>query len=803
MEGDPVASLLPLLVSANQVERTGATMALRDMETQSGFSAHLLEIGARSDVRAQVRWLAMMYLKNQVHRFWVKRSGIPYEIEAAEKIVLRDNILPLSLDVDDAIANQSALIVAKMTRFDFPKVWPNVLESIVSALQAASVESELAASDDHVHRCNRILRVLHYTIKELSSKRLVSDRKTFMQLAPSVVAAVAQLWLIFRSKYISSWSSQSVSEGTTQGLVLTVKTLRRLLVSGFQKLHSDEQATSIAVSISQFFRDLVVSCGNASTPAAGTLERVTYFHGKFVHNLLATQPLALGSEVEAMFVHYLSLCDLSEPQQGIPPRIQTVLLRCLHSTVSSGKFIPSMQGTSRSADDPAQQKFIEDVHKTLLADGLVKIIRGVTCKFVRVRVEEVEEVLEAGVNHLDALERDEEDDFESAGMSECGPSAYFALSIIDALLCRYGSSALNVLVVLQREMLEARPVSFQVIEADLVREACYHVIGSACMTLIKAKDLFEQVAVVNMAGSYLQNEFEIFNGQQGERHPALVLALRRAVWMLGKLVKAEVSEEGSSSMKERSTDFSPLHSTLVPLIYSALEFPVIAGDLQAFLPAICATILKVASPLRDTPAVSSAEDNLEVKNVSVRMLRGLASQIDSKVRGRRQLRRRPGLIRSRMIRAQVFSNFSFPLSALSGLSLGLKDDCNFDSCWRRERYPDGDGSRSLAEAIGRARWMFVLYLLPASKSSASSVEKHSTLFARILASLRISRGPRETLLRVSTRRKFVGESIWKRDDEEESDYSEWTDVEDKYTIMFETKMLLPRRKMQENEAYKR
>uniref|UniRef100_A0A7S0EMS9 Importin-7/11-like TPR repeats domain-containing protein n=1 Tax=Hanusia phi TaxID=3032 RepID=A0A7S0EMS9_9CRYP len=358
-------------------------------------------------------------------------------------------------------------------------------------------------------------------------------------------------------------------------------------------------------------------------------------------------------------------------------------------------------------------------------------------------------------------------------MSECGPSAYFALSIIDALLCRYGSSALNVLVVLQREMLEARPVSFQVIEADLVREACYHVIGSACMTLIKAKDLFEQVAVVNMAGSYLQNEFEIFNGQQGERHPALVLALRRAVWMLGKLVKAEVSEEGSSSMKERSTDFSPLHSTLVPLIYSALEFPVIAvqvaaaaslviepedsddwfdrtslllpqGDLQAFLPAICATILKV----------SSAEDNLEVKNVSVRMLRGLASQIDSK-------------------NDQGSSFFQFLLPTISSLWLIIGserrlqvsllhlilDSSNEDvmrvnpdvfcqiieaalaqDVLNEASTPAGGGSVILMETAADL-WLKLL-------SSASSVEKHSTLFARILASLRISRGPRETLLRV-------------------------------------------------------
>mmetsp|Transcript_18282 Transcript_18282/g.60067 ORF Transcript_18282/g.60067 Transcript_18282/m.60067 type:complete len:818 (-) Transcript_18282:855-3308(-) len=773
MEGNRVAGLLPLLVSGNQGERSGATMVLREMETQPGFSAHLLEIGARGDVGAQVRWLAMMYLKNQVHRFWVKRSGIPYEIEAAEKSVIRENILPLSLDVDDSIANQSALIVAKISRFDFPKVWPNVLENIISALQAVSSESDMADSEDKVRRCNRVMRVLHYSIKDLSSKRLVSDRKTFLQLAPAVVAAVVQLWFIFRSKYISSWSTQSVSEGIIQGLVLTVKTLRRLLVSGFQKLHCDEQATSIAVSVSQFFRDLVASTGNTSASSSGTLERVAYFHGKFVHNVLAAQPLALVSEVDGMFVHYFSLCDISVSPRMITPKLQIVLLRCLHATVSSSKFIPSMQGISRAGDDPVLQQFIENVKKNLVADGLMKIIRGMTCQFVKVKAEEVEEVLEAGVNQLDAFERDEEDELESAGMSECGPAAYFALSIIDALLCRYGSTALHVLVLLQREALETSSLlPPQSVEADLVREACYHVIGSACVTMIKAKDLFEQVVVVDMAKSYLQNEFERFYGQQGEAHPTLILALRRAVWMLGKLVQADVSEEGGG-IKKGNTQVSPLHSSLVPLLYSALEFPCTAvqvaaaaslvvepeasddwfdraslllpqGDVHCFLPAVCSTILKV----------SSAEDSLEVKNVAVSMLRGLASQIDPK-----------------SDQGSSFFHFLLPTISSLWLIIGserrlqvsllhvILDSANEDvmsanpdifcqiieaalaqEVLNEASSPAGGGSVILMETATDL-WLKLM-------STASSVEKHISLFARILPAIQVSRGPRETILRV-------------------------------------------------------
>jgi len=90
-----------------QGTRDSATRALREMETQPGFSAHLLQLAASPEVPPRERWLAVVYLKNQVTRFWQKRSGIPYEIDANEKAALRAGILNVSLDEDDKIAVQA------------------------------------------------------------------------------------------------------------------------------------------------------------------------------------------------------------------------------------------------------------------------------------------------------------------------------------------------------------------------------------------------------------------------------------------------------------------------------------------------------------------------------------------------------------------------------------------------------------------------------------------------------------------------------------------------------------------------
>ncbi|MGB1600240.1 MAG: hypothetical protein ACPIOQ_46265, partial [Promethearchaeia archaeon] len=130
MQADRVAQLLRCAVSPQEAERAGGEAELRQMETQDGFTKHLMALAACRDLDSQTRWLAVMYLKNQVGRFWQRRTGIPYEISDEEKTVVRVGCLPLSLDADDKIATQAALVVARIVRFDYPRVWNDAMPLI-------------------------------------------------------------------------------------------------------------------------------------------------------------------------------------------------------------------------------------------------------------------------------------------------------------------------------------------------------------------------------------------------------------------------------------------------------------------------------------------------------------------------------------------------------------------------------------------------------------------------------------------------------------------------------------------------
>lgn len=190
MPADRVAQLLRCAVSPQEAERAGGEAELRQMETQDGFTKHLMTLAACRDLDTQTRWLAVMYLKNQIGRFWQRRTGIPYEISDEEKTAVRSGCLPLSLDADDNIATQAALVVARIVRFDYPRVWSDAMPLIARAVEQHMPAHPLADNAAGI----QVTRVLHYCLKELGTKRLVHDRRAFFQVAPAFLSLMLQFW---------------------------------------------------------------------------------------------------------------------------------------------------------------------------------------------------------------------------------------------------------------------------------------------------------------------------------------------------------------------------------------------------------------------------------------------------------------------------------------------------------------------------------------------------------------------------------------------------------------------------------
>ncbi|CAK9172020.1 unnamed protein product [Ilex paraguariensis] len=165
-------TLLANSLSRDESVRKPAEAALAQSECRPGFCSCLMEVITAKDLAAQVdvRLLASVYFKNSINRYWRNRrdsSGISVE----EKIHLRQKLLSHLREDNYQIALTLAVLISKIARIDYPRDWPELVSTLAQQLQSADILTS-----------HRIFMVLFRTLKELSTKRLTSDQRTFAEV---------------------------------------------------------------------------------------------------------------------------------------------------------------------------------------------------------------------------------------------------------------------------------------------------------------------------------------------------------------------------------------------------------------------------------------------------------------------------------------------------------------------------------------------------------------------------------------------------------------------------------------------
>lgn len=90
------------------------------------------------------------------------------EINQNEKEGLRAALLSKFDEPVPQIAAQIATLIAKIARLDCPRDWPQIIPTLIEAVQVS----------DHLPQ-HRALLVLQHVVKALSTKRLYADRRAF------------------------------------------------------------------------------------------------------------------------------------------------------------------------------------------------------------------------------------------------------------------------------------------------------------------------------------------------------------------------------------------------------------------------------------------------------------------------------------------------------------------------------------------------------------------------------------------------------------------------------------------------
>ncbi|XP_076465605.1 importin-11-like [Babylonia areolata] len=214
-----------------------AEQQLKAWETQPGFYSILSSIFCNYELDANIRWLAVLYCKNGVDRYW--RKSAPNAIAEAEKEVIKARLISNFREPVPQIATQVAVLTGKIARLDCPHQWDRLVPTLLQAVRC-----------DDLMVQQRGLLVLHHVTKTLASKRLTPDRKLFETLTQEIVEYMNHLWQSHLSQFmqLANQHDENMANSLEQAR-LVLKALRKLATYGLKEPHTNPHVMNFVTSL--------------------------------------------------------------------------------------------------------------------------------------------------------------------------------------------------------------------------------------------------------------------------------------------------------------------------------------------------------------------------------------------------------------------------------------------------------------------------------------------------------------------------------------------------------------------------
>lgn len=233
-----VQDILQTLAQTAGVQATQQTLQisakqLSNWERTPGYYSLLQEVYSDFGLDDAIRLQSIIQLKNGIDKHWRKTSQ--HAIQKDEKQKIRSRAIEVGVrEPRPTLALQNALMLAKIVRFEFPHDWPDAISVIIHHLRLASDDN---APMEYV---KNVLNITLQVIKELATGALIRTRKSLQSVAPELLHVLGELYV----NLVNHWRS------TLDGVAMAcshaaLKTLRRLLIHGFEHPHRDSEAKQL------------------------------------------------------------------------------------------------------------------------------------------------------------------------------------------------------------------------------------------------------------------------------------------------------------------------------------------------------------------------------------------------------------------------------------------------------------------------------------------------------------------------------------------------------------------------------
>lgn len=108
--------------SADPTQIQTGTKQLQQWEKAKGYYPLLQSVFLDKSLPLEVRYLAIIQLKNGIDKYWRKTAA--NAVGKEDKAAIRSRLLESGVnEADQRLALQNALVIAKIVRFEFPNDW--------------------------------------------------------------------------------------------------------------------------------------------------------------------------------------------------------------------------------------------------------------------------------------------------------------------------------------------------------------------------------------------------------------------------------------------------------------------------------------------------------------------------------------------------------------------------------------------------------------------------------------------------------------------------------------------------------
>ncbi|ODQ80596.1 hypothetical protein BABINDRAFT_170982 [Babjeviella inositovora NRRL Y-12698] len=272
-------SLIQALQASCSAERgpdqDAAEAQLKHWETAPGYHFQLQTVYLDLNQPLQIRWLAIICFKNGVEKYW--RASRQNSIGKDEKVAIRARVFDAISEANTQLAIQNAHACARIVRFDFPTEWPTLFEDTEALLQTALLAN-------NVVQLHNLLIALNQIVKTLALVRIGRARHAMQAKAGLITPTLIRLYTRFFQEWTRSMDLTAMEVG-----YLCLKTLRRVVVEGYEQPHKDQDVAEFVAHTVAHFQLLVREHGKYSSDL---LEKYVKGYGKLYYNLLSANATA-------------------------------------------------------------------------------------------------------------------------------------------------------------------------------------------------------------------------------------------------------------------------------------------------------------------------------------------------------------------------------------------------------------------------------------------------------------------------------------------------------------------------------